>query len=103
MFTTLELVTVMGGRSTTKTDGDGAVVGTHEVTIVVLYVPTSDPYDPENGAAEVDEVNESITDDDLPKVKSTLIPQKYAEASTSGLTVEVESDRDKSQKFTLKD
>jgi hypothetical protein len=88
---------------TTYSTGDGAVVGTHKVTIVPLNVPSQDKYEPESSAGKLDEVNEPITGDDAPTIKSTAIPAKYADPGSSGLKSEIRVGADNKPAFKLTD
>lgn len=88
---------------TTYSTGDGAVVGTHKVTIVPINAPSEDKYDPESSAGKLDEVNEPIQGDDAAPVKSTPIPTKYADPDQSGLTAEIKNGSANKPDFKLTD
>ena len=69
---------------TTYDDGDGAVVGTHAVTVQLL---------PEGGLPGME----------VETTGATPIPQKYADRSTSPLTAEVKPGEKNEVKLELED
>ena len=72
-------------RMTTYQSEDGAVVGTHSVSVVKQEF---DGVVQEEASQDSEEYNPSPGASPLPKIKD-LLPQKYALPTTSGLTVEV--------------
>ncbi|MGY8768664.1 MAG: carboxypeptidase-like regulatory domain-containing protein [Pirellulales bacterium] len=78
-------------KLTTKKSGDGAMPGSYKVTVIKVEsrsVSTAAPSDPEAEGDPAEEVSGNIAGIDDVKY---LLPLKYGVASTSGLTVEVES------------
>ena len=74
---------------TTYNNGDGAIVGTHEVLIIATEVDAGT-------APEVQPGTEM-------KVAQSVIPEKYTSFSTSGLTAEVVAGEENQFTFALKD
>lgn len=88
---------------TTFSAGDGAVAGDHKVKVTKFDRPTVTPKSDGSVAdtgdePEVPEGRESPEDDSAPK---SLLPEKYANVETSGLTATVSESGDNKFDFSL--
>jgi hypothetical protein len=84
---------------TTFNTGDGAVEGTHQVTVVV----TGETAGAVSGDGEIESADaygdpEKMSGDSDPAAGDSTLPLKYASAEDSGLTYTVEA---KSNEFTI--
>jgi hypothetical protein len=68
----------------TNDTGDGAVVGTHRVTVVYVGPPSKNP------------------EEDVPPPPKVKIDRKFSKAETSGLTVEIPADGTSDLRIDLK-
>lgn len=67
---------------TTKTFGDGAMIGTHKIKVTQYSTGVGkSPYDEDFASTNVEELPEPVT--------TNAMPEKYALVTTSGLTFEV--------------
>lgn len=88
----------------TTTPGDGAVVGSHQVTVTkMMSSPTKKATGPTASSMETAAKNYQETKNQEPQKSLSMIPEQYSMAATSGLTFNVEAGKENNFKIELKD